>query len=182
MLVNFYNGGLGPPSRLASFFLRLARPAAAAGVAERNVAAAAALAAGFEAIAAGLQHIAALGVAAGARDAAAVLRVFNLAMAAAQVEIANLDAVPRAAARAGAVAQSLTKTLQGLTSGCVFARAREAETALALLELQLATRHDAHVLRRSRGGRGAGKGWRRSRRKSTSTFQYSAGHKQHSFS
>src|SRR5438045_6598195 len=87
--------------------------AAAARVAEANVAAAAALAAGFQAIAASLEHLAALGVAAGAGDAAAVLRVLALAVTAAEIEVANLDAIPGAGARAGAVAQGLTKALQG---------------------------------------------------------------------
>jgi hypothetical protein len=106
---------------LSPLFLRLASPAAAARVAEANVAAAAALAAAFEAIAAGLQHLAALRVAAGAGDAATVLCVLALAVATAQVEIANLNAVPSAAARAGAVAARLTKALQGLASGRVLA-------------------------------------------------------------
>ncbi|PYK08869.1 MAG: hypothetical protein DME65_13300 [Verrucomicrobia bacterium] len=92
--------------------LRGARATAAAGVAEAHVAAAAALAATFEAIAAGLEHLAALGVAAGAGDAATFLRVLALAVAAAEVDVANLDAIPGAAARAGAVAQGLTKALQ----------------------------------------------------------------------
>ena len=77
--------------------LSFARAAAAAGVPKANVAAAAALAAGFEAVTAGLQHLAALGVAAGAGDAATVLRVFALAMAAAQVDVADLNAIPGAA-------------------------------------------------------------------------------------
>ena len=132
-------GGLYPPSFRCQFqlvstlfvgtlaptlcvvFLRFASPAAAAGVAERNVAAAAALAAAFEAIATGLQHLAAFRVAAGAGDAATVLRVLALAVAAAQVEIANLDAVPCAGARAGAIAQSLAKALQCLTRGRILA-------------------------------------------------------------
>src|SRR5262249_37526013 len=61
-----------------SMDLGLAGPAAAARIAKANVAAAAALAACFQAVAAGLQHLAALGVAAGAGDAAAVLRVLAL--------------------------------------------------------------------------------------------------------
>src|SRR5262249_39090630 len=141
-----------------------------------------ALAASFQAIAARLQHLAALCVAASASDAAAVLRVLALAVAAAQVEVANLNAVPRAAARAGAVAASLTKALQRLARSRVLARARDAKAAFALLELQLAPRHDAHIRCGSRSGSRGRKGRRRSRRESTSTFQDSAGHKQHSFS
>jgi hypothetical protein len=89
--------GLGP-RRINRRLLSFARAAAAAGVAEANVATAAALAAGFEAVTASLQHLAALGVAAGAGDTATVLRVLALAVAAAQVEVANLDAIPSAAA------------------------------------------------------------------------------------
>src|SRR5262245_18422437 len=71
----FLPGALnGAPSRV-SRSLGSAGAAAAAGVAEANVAAAAGLAAALEAIAASLQHLAALGVAAGAGDAAAVLGV-----------------------------------------------------------------------------------------------------------
>jgi hypothetical protein len=102
-------------------------------------------------------------------------------VAAAQVEVADLNAVPRAAARAGAVTACLTKTLQRLTGRRVLARARDAETALALLKFKLTPRHNAHIRRRARSGRGGGKGRCRSRRKCTSTFQNSTGHKQHSF-
>src|SRR3954466_13294067 len=120
-------GGLCPPeSTRPVFTLRFARPTAAAGIAEANVAAAAALAAGFQAIAAGLQHLAALGVAAGAGDAATFLRVLALAVAAAQIEVADLDAIPGARARAGAVAQGLTQALQRLARGRVLAAALNA--------------------------------------------------------
>lgn len=156
-------------------------PAAAARVAKANVAAAAALAAGFQAVAAGLQHLAALGVAAGAGDAATVLRVLALAMTAAETEVANLDAIPGAAARARAIAESLTKALQRGTGDRIIARAMDAEAPLALLEPQFTPRHHADV-RRGRSGRCIGrKGRRRSGRKSTPTFHHSAGHKQHSF-
>src|SRR5206468_8773933 len=116
--------------------LRLARPAAAARVAEANVAAAAALAAGFQAIAAGLQHLAALGVAAGAGDAATFLRVLALAVAAAQVEVADLDAIPGARARTGAVAQGLTKALQRLAGSRIVETELNAKATFALFELE----------------------------------------------
>jgi hypothetical protein len=163
------------------FDLGFASPAAAAGVAKADVAAAAALAARFQAVAAGLQHVAALTVAADAGDAAAVLRVLALAVAAAQVEVANLDAVPRAVARAGAVAQRLTKALQRAARDWVVAAALNAETTLALLETQVTPRHHAHIRHRGRGWCIGRKGGCRSGRKSTSTFHHSAGHKQHSF-
>jgi hypothetical protein len=163
------------------FPLSRARPAAAAGVAEADVAAAAALAARFQAIAAGLQHVAALAVAARAGDAAAVFCVFALAVAAAQVEVADLNAVPGAVARAGAVAQGLTKALQGRAGDRVVAAALDAKSTFALLELQLAPRHHAHILRGCGSGCVPRKGWRRSGGESTPTFHNRAGHKQHSF-
>src|SRR5438067_9035714 len=139
-----WSGGLCPPEFTRPVFtLRFARAAAATGVAEANVAAAAALAAGFQAIAAGLQHFAALRVAAGAGDAAPVLRVLALAVAAAQIEVADLNAIPGARARTGAVAQGLTKALQSLAGGSVFATAVQPESALALLKLQFTPRHHA---------------------------------------
>jgi hypothetical protein len=152
------------------------RPTAAARVAEADVAAAAALAARFQAVAAGLEHLAALCVSAGARDAAAVLGVLAAAVAAAQADIANLHAVPGALARAGAVAQGLAKALQGGAGDLIVAGAVDAESTLAFLEPQLAPRHHAHI------GRGSGRrrrgriGGRRSGRKSTPTFHDSAGH------
>ena len=167
--------------RFPSVALRRARAAAAAGVAEANVAAAAALAAAFKAIAAGLQHFAALGVAAGAGDAATVLRVLALAVAAAEIEVADLNAIPGAGARAGAVAQGLTKTLQSGAGDLIAARAVNAKATLALLELEFTPRDHADVLRGGGGGGIGRKGWRRSGRKSTPTFHDSAGHKQHSF-
>ena len=174
-------GGLCPPEFTRPVFtLRFARAAAAAGIAEANVAAAAALAAGFQAVAAGLQHLAALGVAAGAGDAATVLRVLALAVAAAQVEIADLNAIPGARARAGAVAQGLTKALQRLASSRIVATALNAKTTFALFELQFTPRHHADIRGGACGGIGR-KGRRRSGRKSTPTFHDSAGHKQHSF-
>src|SRR5205809_5967319 len=132
-------GGLCPPEFTRPVFtLRFARAAAAAGIAEANVAAAAALATGFQAVAAGLQHLAALGVAAGAGDAATVFRVLTLAVAAAQVEVADLNAVPGAGTRTGAIAQGLTKTLQRAAGDGVAAVALDAKATLALLELQFA--------------------------------------------
>jgi len=168
--------------RLSQVHLGRARADAAARVAEADIAAAAALAARFQAVTAGLQHFAALAVAAGARDAAAILRVFTLAVAAAEVEVAHLDAVPSATAGACAVAESLAKTLQRGTGDGIVACAVDSEPALALLKAQLASRHDAHI-RRGSGGGGIGReGGRRTCRKGTPTFgQYSAGHKQHSF-
>jgi len=155
---------------------------AAAGVAEANVAAATALAAAFQAVAAGLKHLAALGVATGASDAATVLRVFTLAVPAAEVEIADLNSIPGAAARAGSIAERLTKALEGGAGYGIVAAALDAKTTLAFLKLQLAPRHHAYIRRRGRGGGIRRKGRRRSGREGPSTFsQNRAGHKQHSF-
>jgi hypothetical protein len=157
-----------------------ARAAAAGRVAEADVTAAAGVAAGFEACAAGLEHVAALGVAAGAGDTATVLRVFALTVAAAQRQIADLDAVPGAAARAHAIAQSLTKILQRGGRLRIVTIAVNAETTLALFEPQLAARNDADVGRR--GGRASARLIRPRRRPggegSARTFgQNSAGHR-----
>jgi len=166
---------------IVSAKLRRDGATAAASVAETNVAAAAALAASFEAVAAGLQHLRALGVAAGASDAATFLGVLDFAVTAAQADVADLNAIPGAVARAGAIAQGLTKTLQRSAGDLIVAVAVEAETTLALLELQLAPRHHAHIRRGGNRGAGGRKGRCRSGRKSTPTFHNSAGHKQHSF-
>lgn len=122
---------MNPPSALR---LRRARAAAAAGVAERDVAAAAALAARFQAIATGLQHLTALGVAAGAGDAAAVLRVLALAMAATKADVADLNAIPGAAARASAIAESLAEALQRSRGNGIIALAMDPASALRLLK------------------------------------------------
>jgi hypothetical protein len=94
---------------------------------------------------------------------------------AAQRQIANLYAVPRAAARAGAVAQGLTKALQRGTSDRVVAIAEDLAAGLGFLKPQLAAGHHAHVRRGDRrsGRRSGSCGKRRPRE----TFgQYSAGH------
>ena len=151
-------------------------------VAEADVAAAAALAAAFEAIAASLQHLAALGVAAGAGDAAAVLRVLALAVAAAQVEVANLNAVPGAGARAGAVAQSLAKALQ-----CWHAAAfsHEHERRKPPLHFSNFSSHRGTTHTFAAGADGGGRGGKGRGAapvaKAPRTFKNSAGHKQHSF-
>ena len=67
---------------------------------EADVAAAAAFAALLQAFAALLNHLAAFLVARRAADTAAVLRIFTLAVAAAQIDLAALNAIPGAAAAA----------------------------------------------------------------------------------
>ena len=128
-----------------------ARAAAAGRVAEADVAAATGVAAGFDAVAASLDHLTALGVAAVAGDAAAVLGVFARAVATAEVDVADLDAVPGAAARAGSLAEGLAEILQRGGGDRVVALAVDLAAGLGLLELQRAAGHDADV----RGRRGS---------------------------
>jgi hypothetical protein len=134
----------------------LAVAAADWGVVEADVAAAAGLAASREAVAAGLQDIAASLVAGGAADAAAVLGVFALANTAGQVALADADSVLAAAAAAEAVTKHPAEILQGAAGDFVFALAVNLETAGALFELDLAAGQDAPIGRRggTRGVRG----------------------------
>ena len=125
-------------------YLSRAGPTAAARVAEADIAAAVVLAARLHALTAGLERLAALGVAARARDAAAVLRVLALAFCLAEIELADLDVILGAAARKSALARSLTKALKIGAIGLIQA-APNAETALVFLKLELALRGLAHV-------------------------------------
>ena len=81
-------------------------------VVEAHVAAAAVFAALVAAFAAGLQLGAALLVAAGATNCAAIGGVLALAMAIGERALAALDAIVRAVATAAAVAQHAAKILQ----------------------------------------------------------------------
>jgi hypothetical protein len=80
---------------MASRQSAIAATKATALVSKTKVATTAILAAAFQTIAGGLQNVAALGT--GARDAAAVLRAFVLALDTAEVEVANLNSVAHAA-------------------------------------------------------------------------------------
>jgi hypothetical protein len=130
---------------------RLAGAAANRGAAEAHVAAAAVFAALGAAIAAGLQASAALLVAAGAMNAAAVGGVLALAVAIGKRAIAALNAILRAAAAAAAVAQHAAKILQCGARQFVFTTTVNFETAGALFEFYLATRHYAPIALRSCG-------------------------------
>lgn len=129
----------------------LAGAAANRRVVEANVAAAAVLAARREAFAAGLQHFAALLVAAGAGDAAAIGSVLTLAMAVGHRALAHLHAVHHAAAAAKPVAQHAAKVLQCGARHFVFAAAVHLEAAGAFLEFDLAPRHHAPIAGHRRG-------------------------------
>ena len=122
-------------------------------VVEADVAAAAALAALLQAIAARLNHRAAFLVAARAANAAAILRVLALALTASEVDLAALNAVPGAAAAAQAVAQHAAKILQRTAGDFVIAAAVNLAARLCLFEFDRATRQHAPVRIRRRASR-----------------------------
>ena len=165
----------------------LAGAAADRRVVERDVAAAAALAAGGEAIAARLENRAAGLVAGDAGDAAAVLGVLTLASATGEVALAAADAVLAAADAAESVAEHAAEILQRATSNFVFATTMDLESAGALFEFDFATRQNTPIgggRRASRDAAGlpawgaAGEGSNRGR----ATFQHNTGcHKKDSF-
>ena len=143
-------------------------------VVEADVAAAAALTALLQAVAAGLNHGAAGLVAACAADAAAVLRVFALANTAGEIALAAGDAVAGAAAAAQAVGQHAAEVLQCAAGYFIIAAAVDFTAIRGLFELDAATWQHAPVgrlrladLAGLNAGDRAGK-WRDRRR---STFQ-----------
>ena len=119
-------------------------------VIEADVAAATAFAALREAVAAGLQHRTAGLVAAGAADAAAVFGVLALALAAAEVHLAALDAVPGAAAAAETIAQHAAEILQRTAGDFVVAAAMNLAAVLRLFEFDRAPRQNAPIRARRR--------------------------------
>ena len=92
-----------------------------------------------------MDHLAAGLVAAVAADAAAVLRVFTLALAAAEVDLATLNTVPGAAAAAEAVAEHAAKILQCAAGNFVVAAAVNLATGRCLFEFDRAARQHAPV-------------------------------------
>lgn len=116
--------------------LRGAIAHANARVTERDGAVATVLAAAFEAIAARLKHLTAFGVAARESNRAAPIGPLAGAVIAAQAEVAELNAIQHAAARAAVVTKRLAKTLE--FAAVVNAAAFDAEAALALLKSQIA--------------------------------------------
>jgi hypothetical protein len=103
-----------------------------------------------EAIAAGLQHLAAGLVAAGAADAAAVFRVFTLALAAAEVHLAALNAIPGATAAAQTIAQHAAEILQRAAGDFVIAAAMNLAAVLRLFEFNRAAWENAPIRARRR--------------------------------
>jgi hypothetical protein len=99
-----------------------------------------------------VQHLAALGISTAAGDGAAVFRALALALAAAQVEFAHLNAVAHAAAGAVVVAQGFAKALQFFTVQRIIATARDPESTDKLLKRKFARHRVQHVhLRRFAG-------------------------------
>jgi len=131
-------------------------PAAAAGAAEADRAAAVILAAGLHALANGVQRLADLVVVAGAGDAAAVLRVLDLALALGEVELADLNVVLLAGAGERAGAGRLTEALE-LGAHRLIDAAANLEAALVLLELDLALHSALAIAGGRRALRGAGR-------------------------
>jgi hypothetical protein len=125
--------------------LRVAATKTAALFPKANVAAATTLAAAFETVTAGLEHLAALGVAAGAGDAATVFGVLTLALAAAQIANADLFSVARAAAKAVAFANRLAKAAEFSAFSQVVAATMNSEASLAFLKRNLARHCVLHV-------------------------------------
>jgi len=123
----------------------LAGAAADRGATERDTAHATGFHASLHAVTAGLEHVAALLVAAGAGDAAAVFGHFALAIAAAQIALAHDHAVHHAAAAAHAACQHLAEILQSAASYIVFAGADHLHAAGALFHLDRAARQHDHV-------------------------------------
>ena len=139
--------------QLSSLFKLGAGAAANRRVVEADVAAATAFAAGVKAIAARLNHCTASLVAARAADAAAVFRVFALANAGRQINLAARNAVHRAAATAQSVGQHAAKVLQRAAGDFVIATAMDLAAARCFLEFDRATRKHTPIRTRRRAGR-----------------------------
>jgi hypothetical protein len=100
--------------------------------------AAAVLAAALQAIANGFQHVAALGISARAGDRTTAINALTLALAAGQFEIANLNSVAHAAARAVFVADGFTEALQLGAFHRIIAVAGDSEAVCTFLKCELA--------------------------------------------
>jgi hypothetical protein len=116
-------------------------------VVEANVAAAATLAAGAEAVAASLDHCTARFVARRAADAAAVFSIFALANTDGEIALAAGDSVARAATAAETIGQHAAEILQRATGDFIVAAAMDLATIRGLFELDGATRQHAPIRR-----------------------------------
>jgi hypothetical protein len=99
-------------------------------------------------LAASLEHGAAGLVAARAADAATILRVFTLALAAAEVYLAALNAVPGTAAAAQAVGQHSAEVLQRAACDFIVAAAVDLAAGGSLLKFDRAARQHTPIRRR----------------------------------
>jgi hypothetical protein len=114
--------------------------------AEGDVAAAPLLEATVEAIATGLQHVAAPFIARGAGDAAAVLGEFALDGSPAEEDLATGDAILRATTGAKPVARQVAKFLQRRAVGLILATAMDLEAPFAFLEPHHTAWHHHHAI------------------------------------
>ena len=114
--------------------------------AEGDVAAASLLEATVEAIATGLQHVAATLVARGAGDAASVFGELALDGSPAEEDLATGDAVLGATTGAEPVARQVAKFLQRRAVGLILAAAMDLEAPLAFFETHGAARHHHHAI------------------------------------
>jgi len=139
-----------------SFYINQRLGLAGAAADRRAAEAYGASAAGFQtllhAVAAGLDHFAAGFVAAEASDAYAVFGVLALADAAAEIALANGHTVHCATATTHLVAKHLAEVLQRAASDLVVALAVDLHAVFALLDLEGASRGDAPIGHRLRGG------------------------------
>src|SRR5262249_557414 len=122
---------------------------------EHHAAGAAAVEHALQAVAAGLDHLAAARIAAGAGDATAALGHLALAHAHGQVAEVDNHAVEHAAAAAHAAGQHRAQVLHHATGDLVVALTGQAKTALALFQLHGAAGHHHEVGGRWHGGRRA---------------------------
>jgi hypothetical protein len=106
-------------------------------------------------IAAGLQEIATIGVAAGAGNAAAVFSAFACALAAGQIALHTANTVLAAAERTEALRQHAAKILQRSASHVIIAAAVQFETSFTLFKRDGAARH--HLPISHRWGRRCGR-------------------------
>src|SRR6516162_11583730 len=128
---------LGRPGARATFFkYPLAATAANRSVVHQDAAGAAILQHAVHAFAAGLDHLTALGVAAGAGDAHAVLGHLTLADPHGEVAAANDHAVHHAAATAHAAGEHRAQVLHHAGGHLVVAVAGDLHSARALLHLE----------------------------------------------
>jgi hypothetical protein len=136
---------LNVPEQMRTIGLEIAATEAAALIAEADVAAAAVLAARFQALAHRLQHVAALAVAAAAGERAAFLGLLVFAFATGQIEAAHLQPIAHAAARAIAIANRIAQNLKILDGQRIITTTANAKATHKLLKREFTGHRIAHV-------------------------------------